>query len=129
MPGGQERAQLAGNGAVARQPRLRRMVPFLALVLFAASPADTADEWRLVNPRAIELFESDRVLMAWALARFDKDGDGYLSIMEADDAAREFKRIADGDGDGRVTPAEYREARQFIVARWVPTLEAQAVKR
>jgi hypothetical protein len=90
----------------------------------AAAPADAGDEWRLVNPKAIELFESDDGLMAWAVSRFDRDGDGYLSIMEADDAAREFKRIADGDGDGRVTPAEYRSARDFIVARWKPGRQA-----
>ncbi|HET8535192.1 MAG TPA: hypothetical protein VFL74_06550 [Sphingomicrobium sp.] len=100
------------------------MLTFLILMA-AAGPAATtdssADDWRLVNPRAIELFESDPKLMNWALARFDKDHDGYLSIMEADDAARAFKSIADGDGDGQVTPAEYRSARAFIVARWTET--------
>lgn len=90
----------------------------------AAAPAPTDGsgvDYRLVNPKAIELFEADKRLMAWALARFDEDHDGYLSIMEADAAAREFKRIADGDGDGQVTPAEYRSARDFIVARWAVT--------
>jgi hypothetical protein len=95
------------------------MVPFVAMLLSAAAPSGTADEWRLVSPKAIELFEADPKLMDWALGLFDKDGDGYLSIMEADSAAREFKRIADGDSDGRVTPAEYRAARDFVVARWV----------
>jgi hypothetical protein len=103
------------------------MVPFVALTLAAAAPAggsDSADEWRLVNPRSIELFERDPRLMDWALSRYDKDGDGYLSIMEADSAARKFKRIADSDSDGQVTPAEYRSARDFIVARWAPTRQA-----
>lgn len=102
-----------------------------ALVLAAAAaqadPADPADQYRLANPRAIELFESDPALMRWAAGRFDSDRDGHLSILEADVAAREFKRIADGDRDGRVTPAEYRAARDFIVARWAvaeaPTAE------
>jgi hypothetical protein len=105
----------------------------LALLMVAASPvsapADDSDDYRLVNPRAIELFESDGKLMAWALARFDEDQDGHLSIMEADAAAREFKTIADGDRDGRVTPAEYRAARDFIVARWPVTRQAQATRR
>ena len=74
-----------------------------------------------VSSKAIELFETDNRLMDWALANFDKDHDGYLSIMEADDAARVFKRIADGDGDGQVTPAEYRSARAFIVGRFAAT--------
>jgi hypothetical protein len=102
------------------------MIACVLSVAMAAMPAaaDTGDEWRLVNPKAIELFEADQSLMDWALSRFDRDGDGYLSIMEADDAARAFKQIADGDGDGQVTPAEYRAARDFIVARWAPGRQA-----
>jgi hypothetical protein len=91
------------------------------LAAAAAAPPTDASDWRLVNPKAIELFETDGKLMDWALARFDEDRDGYLSIMEADDAATEFKTIADSDRDGQVTPAEYREARAFIVARWAQT--------
>jgi hypothetical protein len=103
------------------------MAPFVALIIAAGAPveaADAADEWRLVNPKSIELFERDPKLMQWALSRFDEDGDGYLSIMEADSAAREFKQIADSDRDGQVTPAEYRSARDFIIARWAPTRQA-----
>jgi len=104
---------------------------FCFALLAAASgvPADEADDYRLVNPRAIELFEADPKLMDWALARFDKDHDGYLSIMEADDGATEFKSIADADRNGQVTPAEYRSARAFIVARWTPRQQAQATRR
>ena len=98
------------------------MVFYLALLAaVGGAPADDSDDYRLVNPKAIELFETDNRLMDWALANFDKDHDGYLSIMEADEAARAFKRIADGDGDGQVTPAEYRSARAFIVARFAAT--------
>lgn len=101
------------------------MLTILAiLAAAAASPPTDASDWRLVNPKAIELFEADTKLMDWALARYDENHDGYLSIMEADDAATEFKTIADTNRDGQVTPAEYREARAFIVARW-----AQATRR
>lgn len=91
-----------------------------ALMLLAAQADDTGSAYRLVNPKAIELFERDPRLMDWALAGFDKDGDGYLSIFEADAAAQAFKQIADGDRDGQVTPAEYGAARDFIAARYVP---------
>ena len=91
----------------------------LALALLSAGPADpAAADYRLANPKAIELFERDSQLMRWAVAFFDVSADGRLSIREADAAARQFKRIADGDRDGRVTPTEYRSAREFIVARW-----------
>lgn len=101
------------------------MLTILAILAAAAASRPTdASDWRLVNPKAIELFEADGKLMDWALARYDENHDGYLSIMEADDAATEFKTIADSDRNGQVTPAEYREARAFIVARW-----AQATRR
>lgn len=93
----------------------------LAAALAAqAVPANSAaaDDFRLANPRAIELFEREPRLMRWALAGFDADLDGHLSILEADKAAAEFKRMADGDRDGRVTPYEYRSALEFVVARW-----------
>lgn len=94
----------------------------------AAAPAAPArNEYQLVNPRAIDLFERDPKLMQWALDGFDSDGDGFLSIFEADRAARQFKAIADGDSDGRVTPTEYRAARAFVVARWA--LEAARANR
>jgi len=89
---------------------------FVALLLPAA--AGPAEDYRLANPKAIELFERDAQLMRWGVAFFDTDRDGHLSIREADAAARQFKAIADGNRDGRVTPAEYRSARDFIVARW-----------
>lgn len=99
----------------------------LALLLISGAAAD-AEDYRLVNPRAIELFEHEPELMQWALARFDADGDGYLSIFEADKAAMEFKTIADGDKDGQVTPAEFRAGRDFVVARWA-TDTAQVTSR
>ena len=43
---------------------------------------------------------------------------GRVGAEEAVAAANELRAIADGDGDGRVTPAEYRSAREFILARY-----------
>jgi hypothetical protein len=71
-----------------------------------------------VNPRTIQLFQSDWVLMNWALKFHDADRDILLSPLEADTAADAFREIADADGDGRVTPPEYRAARAFIIARY-----------
>jgi hypothetical protein len=90
----------------------------LSILAGAAAPPDPSADDRLVNPRAIELFENDPRLMRWALEYFDLDRDGQLSAYEASLAARQFKHIADGNRDGRVTPAEYRAAVEFIVARW-----------
>ena len=90
----------------------------LALLMLAAQWGASDVGYDLVNPRAIELFERDSALEAWAIRFFDSDRDGDLSVFEADKAAREFKRVADGDVDGQVTPFEYRSARDFIRARW-----------
>ena len=86
------------------------------MVLVAFASQSSSGDYRLVNPKAIELFERESALMDWALVRFDSNGDGHLSIFEADKAALEFKRIADRDRDGRVTPVEYRTARDTFVA-------------
>ena len=68
------------------------------------------------NPtRAV--FEGDWVLMNWALKFFDGDRDMLLSDTEAKAAAAAFRKIADTDHDGRVTPDEYRAARALILTR------------
>jgi len=76
----------------------------------AAHPAPT--------PAALDIFQRDWVLMNWALKYFDSDRDILLEPNEAAAAAAEFRRVADTNGDGRVTPEEYRAARAFILARY-----------
>ena len=71
-----------------------------------------------VGPAAATIFERDWVLMNWALKFYDSNSDILLSPSEAQTAADAFRRIADGNGDGRVTPQEYRAAREFILARY-----------
>jgi hypothetical protein len=71
-----------------------------------------------VTPAAQQLFERDWVLMNWALKFYDRNGDILLEPGEAAEAAAEFRRLADANGDGRVTPDEYRAARDFILARY-----------
>ena len=71
-----------------------------------------------VNPHANELFERDGDLKAWALRLHDRNGDGWLTLYEAQPALQMFKDIADADRDGRVTTYEYSRAKEFIVARW-----------
>ena len=71
-----------------------------------------------IAPATQALFERDWVLMNWALKFYDKDRDILLEPDEARAAADEFRTIADADSDGRVTPQEYRTAREFILARY-----------
>jgi len=70
------------------------------------------------TPAALQLFERDWVLMNWALKYYDANRDILLEPDVARAAAEAFRRIADSDGDGRVTPDEYRAARAFILARY-----------
>ncbi|HKU92372.1 MAG TPA: hypothetical protein VJP82_03385 [Sphingomicrobium sp.] len=95
----------------------------MALVMLAAAApaapeAVPASVSTVAAPAAAELFERDWVLMNWALKFYDRDRDILLEPNEAQAAAAEFRKIADGDGDGRVTPSEYRQARAFILARY-----------
>jgi len=66
----------------------------------------------------MQIFERDWVLMNWALKYYDSDRDILLQPGEARAAADAFRRMADTNGDGRVTTAEYRDARAFILARY-----------
>ena len=92
----------------------------LALSLLVSTPALAQPMPASLNatPVAKALFERDWVLMNWALKFYDHDRDILLEPGEAAAAAGEFRRIADANGDGRVTPEEYRAARAFILARY-----------
>jgi len=70
------------------------------------------------TPAARQIFESDWVLMNWALKFYDRDHDILLSPGEAQAAGEQFRKLADADSDGRITPSEYRDARAFIMARY-----------
>jgi hypothetical protein len=63
------------------------------------------------------IFESDWVLMNWALKFFDRDHDIILSEGEAQAAAEAFREIADTNRDGRITPQEYSAARAAILSQ------------
>lgn len=96
---------------------VRQLFPAL---LLAAAPAVAQPVPASVTPApaAQALFERDWVLMNWALKFHDRDRDILLEPPEAQAAADDFRRLADADGDGRVTPQEYRAAREFILARY-----------
>lgn len=94
------------------------LVFLLAQAAMAASTPVPQPAERPLNPNAHILFERDPVLMEWALRLFDTNRDGWLTLYEAQPALEMFREIADSDGDGRVTTAEYRRAKEFIVARW-----------
>lgn len=66
----------------------------------------------------MQLFERDWVLMNWALKYYDFNHDILLEPNEAAAAAEAFRKLADTDGDGRVTPREYEAARAVILSRY-----------
>lgn len=102
-------AAMAAAFVLPAAPLAAQPIPAAAAASSASAPA---------NPRAIELFERDWLLKDWALRLHDRNGDVLLSAQEAATAAAAFKDIADGDNDGRVTPTEFRQAREFILARY-----------
>jgi hypothetical protein len=93
------------------------MVPTFAFVMLAAA-AQPAGSTAPVTPAALTLFQRDWVLMNWALKHFDANADILLQPTEAQAAADTFRHIADADGDGRVTPDEYRAARALILSQY-----------
>lgn len=94
------------------------MLAFVLAAALQAAPPAPAPAPAAFNPNANLLFDRDAVLRAWAVARFDRNGDGWLTLFEAQPALNAFQEIADSDSDGRVTTAEYRRAKEFIVARY-----------
>ena len=96
------------------------MLRTVAALSLAAAPAlaQPTPASLQVRPAALELFERDWVLMNWALKFYDSNHDILLQPEEAQAAADAFRKIADTNRDGRVTPEEYRAAREFILARY-----------
>ena len=92
----------------------------LALSLLVAAPAvaQSMAPMATPTPAAMHIFERDWVLMNWGLKFYDANRDIMLEPDEARTAAAEFRHIADANGDGRVTPDEFRAAREFILARY-----------
>jgi hypothetical protein len=99
---------------------VRRLFVLIAAAAAASSLAaePTPATGQAPSVAATQLFERDWVLMNWALKRYDANRDILIEPSEAQAAAAEFRKIADGDGDGRVTTSEYRAARAFILARY-----------
>lgn len=94
-----------------------RLAALIALVL-SATPLAAQPAPLKPTPAALTIFERDWVLMNWALKFYDQNRNILLEPNEAEAAATEFRKIADADGDGRITTAEYRAAREFILARY-----------
>jgi Spy/CpxP family protein refolding chaperone len=86
------------------------LLGFAAPLFAQATPASLKPP-----PPALQLFERDWVLMHWALKGFDMNRDILLQPDEASAAAQAFRKLADADRDGRVTPEEYQKARQTIL--------------
>jgi hypothetical protein len=97
---------------------MSRAIGIVFLFLASAVAAQSRLPSIAPTPAALQIFERDWVLMNWALKYYDADRDVLLEPSEAQAAADAFRRMADTDGDGRVTPDEYREARAFILARY-----------
>jgi hypothetical protein len=97
---------------------VRRLLLSLMLACAAPAMAQQATPASVRVPEARELFERDWVLMNWALKFYDANHDILLESAEAQQAADEFRKLADTNGDGRITPDEYRATREFILARY-----------
>ncbi|WP_205481270.1 hypothetical protein [Sphingomonas arenae] len=98
----------------------------MLFLLFAAAAAQAppAAEPTSLNPHAVELFERDAVLNAWAVRTFDRNRDGWLTSYEAQPAVKTFKEMADTDRDGRVTVREFEDARSWVEARFGATAQS-----
>ena len=94
------------------------MIMLMAAML--AAPTAPPEPARRLNPHASELFERDPVLAAWAIRRFDRNGDGWLTLHEADAALVAFREIADTDRDGRVSVREYAATKALMAERPAP---------
>ena len=96
---------------------LRIVIGLSLLSCGAAAWAQATPASLETPPAALRLFERDWVLMNWALKYYDANRDILIEPQEAQAAADAFRKLADADNDGRVTPQEYRTARQSILTR------------
>ena len=97
---------------------MRLAIAVMSLIAATAAGAQSRLTTLSPTPAALQIFDRDWVLMNWALKYYDADRDIMLQPNEAQAAADAFRRMADTDGDGRVTTTEYRDARAFILARY-----------
>ena len=95
-----------------------RRIASLSLLIAAPVAAQPVHSSLQPTPAALQIFQRDWVLMNWALKFYDRDRNILLDAGEAQAAANEFRKLADADGDGRVTTQEYRAARAFILERY-----------
>ena len=101
-----------------RLGRMFRFVPALVLIACSAPLAAQPTPASFKTPApAMQLFERDWVLMNWALKYYDANRDILIEPDEAQAAAAAFRKLADTDNDGRVTPQEYAAAREAILTR------------
>jgi hypothetical protein len=97
---------------------MRLMAELLVALSTVPLTAQPAPDGLRPTPAALDIFQRDWVLMNWALKYYDADRDILLEPNEALAATDAFRRMADTNGDGRVTPEEYRAARALILARY-----------
>jgi hypothetical protein len=60
--------------------------------------------------RATDWLRRDPSLRQWVMLNFDRDRNGFLDRWEAQLANQAFERVADRNGNGRISTGEYREA-------------------
>lgn len=96
----------------------RVFASFLTLACAPAAADQPTPASARITTEARGIFERDWVLMNWALKFHDTNRDILLEPGEAQTAADSFRKMADTNGDGRVTQDEYRAARAFILARY-----------
>ena len=89
------------------------MNPIILSLMIAADSAVIP-----INPRAAEFIDREPVVKQWALAKYDTNHDGWLTMFEAQDAVAAFKAIADVDHDGRVSVREYADALTYVKVRY-----------
>lgn len=74
-------------------------------------PLFAGDGWRQLDSR----LRGDRLVGQWVLARFDRDKSGGIDGKEATEANRSFMRLADQNKDLRISDAELRDARAWML--------------